>query len=38
MQKETPVTNPAPGTLAWFEVATGDLDGAEFGVFSPPAG
>ena len=23
------MTNPAPGTLAWFEVATGDPDGAE---------
>ena len=28
-QKETPMTNPAPGTLAWFEVATSDPDGAE---------
>ena len=23
------MTNPAPGTLAWFEVATSDPDGAE---------
>ncbi len=29
LQKETPMTNPAPGTLAWFEVATSDPDGAE---------
>ena len=27
--RETPVANPAPGTLAWFEVATGDPDAAE---------
>jgi predicted enzyme related to lactoylglutathione lyase len=26
---DTPMTNPAPGTLAWFEVATSDPDGAE---------
>ncbi len=27
-QEATPMTNPAPGTLAWFEVATSDPDGA----------
>jgi predicted enzyme related to lactoylglutathione lyase len=27
MQKESPMTNPAPGSLAWFEVATSDPDG-----------
>ena len=27
--KETLMTTPAPGTLAWFEVATSDPDGAE---------
>jgi predicted enzyme related to lactoylglutathione lyase len=29
LQKETPMTNPTPGTLAWFEVATSDPDTAE---------
>jgi predicted enzyme related to lactoylglutathione lyase len=28
-KKETTMTNPAPGTLAWFEVATSDPDAAE---------
>jgi predicted enzyme related to lactoylglutathione lyase len=28
-QEETVMTNPAPGALAWFEVATSDPDAAE---------